>query len=235
MQRYIEALIDADSGAALTGYYAQLTDATTLEVVPIYADLNGTPIEQMSGVENMARSGEAGMIAFVFPDGFYTLNIYAPDATTLVRRYRFIGSEIRNTGGAFAPVLSGGGSAGVMTGSISGWAGLNGSVASVFINATWTAHTGNGIATLSLPTSIGGVGITSDPSAPSVIPCQVAGEGMAMGLGKVLIADVRPLFNRIRLWEQPVGDGVSVATRSPFLLQGSGSLYLSASYPVLRT
>ncbi len=235
MQRYYEALIDSDSGAAMPGYYAQMVDPKTLDVVPLYADLSGTPIQQQSGVPNMARSGGAGNLAFFYPDGFYHLNIYAPDATTFLRRYLFIGSDTQSASGAYTPTLTGGGTPGVMTGSASGWAALSGSLATIAINVTWTAHTGSGIATLSLPSSIGGIAVTADPSVPSVIPCQVAGEGMVMSAGKVLAGDVRPLFTRSRLWEQAVGDGSLVTPRTPFLLQAAGSLYLSATYPVQRT
>lgn len=235
MQRYLEALLDSDNGSALPGYFAQLTDLATLAVVPIYADLNGTPIEQVSGVADMAQSDAAGNLSFFYPDGFYNLNVYAPDGTTLYGRFLAIGSDVQNTKGLYTPALTGGTVAGVATGTIAGFAALNGAMAEVVISATWTAHTGSGHATISLPTSIGAFGVTTDPSLPTAIPGAIAYEGFVLGSGRILTAVVNPAYNRIRLWEQSVGDGVSAITRTPFLLPSAGTLYLSARYPVTRT
>jgi hypothetical protein len=70
------------NGDALVGYYVKVADSVG-NVVPLYADSSGTPIVNVSGLADTAKVDTNGNASFYVNPGEYTLNIYAPDATTL--------------------------------------------------------------------------------------------------------------------------------------------------------
>ncbi|RYE99386.1 MAG: hypothetical protein EOO77_35620, partial [Oxalobacteraceae bacterium] len=82
MHHYFEAITNT-SGDSLIGYFGQVIDPTTNNVVPIAADDNGTPIVTVSGVTNMAKTDAYGNLDFYVAPGTYHLNIYAPNGTSL--------------------------------------------------------------------------------------------------------------------------------------------------------
>lgn len=85
MFHYVNS-IQNTRGDALIGYFVQLTDTTTGDVVDIYADDSGTPIVTESGVVNMAEVDSDGNASFFVESGEYHLNIYATDGTTFLKQ-----------------------------------------------------------------------------------------------------------------------------------------------------
>jgi hypothetical protein len=84
MFHFFEA-IQNTKGDALVGYFVQVIDPASLTAVNIYADNSATPIVSVSGVANMALVNSDGDADFYVAPGTYNLNIYAPDAATLVK------------------------------------------------------------------------------------------------------------------------------------------------------
>jgi len=81
------------NGDALVGHFVQVLNPTTGAIVPIYLDANSTPIVTVSGVANMAKVDNNGMVDFyVGTSGAsgYTVNVYGPDALTLKESVRNI-------------------------------------------------------------------------------------------------------------------------------------------------
>ncbi|MGN6539138.1 MAG: hypothetical protein ACTHKQ_25855, partial [Mesorhizobium sp.] len=83
---YFEPLLNTDTGAARVGYFIRLINPTTLAVVDIYADDSSTPIVNVSGQTNMAKSDENGNVSLFVIPGTYHLDIYGTDATTFLLR-----------------------------------------------------------------------------------------------------------------------------------------------------
>lgn len=87
MHHYFEAITNT-SGDSLIGYYGRVIDPSSQNVVPIYADDNGTPIVTISGIDNLAETDDYGNLDFYVAPGTYHLDIYAPNATSLIMRVR---------------------------------------------------------------------------------------------------------------------------------------------------
>jgi len=85
MFHYFEAITNT-SGDSLIGYFARVVDPATQNTVTIAADDNGTPIVTTSGVENAAVTDAYGNLDFYVAPGTYHLDIYAPNATSLILR-----------------------------------------------------------------------------------------------------------------------------------------------------
>jgi len=85
MFHYFEAITNT-SGDSLIGYFARVVDPATQNTVTISADDNGTPIVTVSGVENAATTDQYGNLDFYVVPGTYHLDIYAPNATSLILR-----------------------------------------------------------------------------------------------------------------------------------------------------
>jgi hypothetical protein len=75
-------------GDALPGWQVGLVDLSGAGV-SIFADENGTPIENVSGVSNRAVADENGNYDFFVPSGTYTLQFFNPSGL-FVRGQRFI-------------------------------------------------------------------------------------------------------------------------------------------------
>lgn len=84
MFHFSEAITNT-KGDALIGYYVQITNPATGDVVDIFADENSTPIVSVSGEANKAKVDSDGNASFYIPGGEYNLNIYATDAARLVK------------------------------------------------------------------------------------------------------------------------------------------------------
>lgn len=84
------------SGDSLIGYFARVLDAGG-STVPIYSDANGTPVSVVSGVTNMAKTDALGNLSLYVDPGTYSLDIYAPDATTF--RFRVPNVAMNSTKG----------------------------------------------------------------------------------------------------------------------------------------
>lgn len=85
MHHFFEAITNT-SGESLIGYFGRVVNPTTQMVVTIASDDAGTPISVVSGVNNAAKTDPFGNIDFYVAPGTYHLDIYAPDATTLLYR-----------------------------------------------------------------------------------------------------------------------------------------------------
>ena len=85
MFHFFDAITN-NKGDALSGYFVKAIDQDTGDVVDIYADENLTAIESVSGQANMAEVDSDGNASFYIVSGQYHLDIYASDASTLVRR-----------------------------------------------------------------------------------------------------------------------------------------------------
>lgn len=82
---YFQAITNR-TGDSLVGYFARVINTVSGNTVPLYADLNGTPIVTVSGVADMAKTDENGNVSFYNDAGTYHLDIYQPDATTFILR-----------------------------------------------------------------------------------------------------------------------------------------------------
>jgi hypothetical protein len=83
MFHYFNAITNT-KGDALIGYYVKLRDSAGDEA-DIFADENSTPIISVSEVANAAKVDSDGNVDFYVDDGEYTLDIYATDATSLIK------------------------------------------------------------------------------------------------------------------------------------------------------
>lgn len=82
---YFQAITNR-TGDSLVGYFVRVINTVSGNTVPLYADLNGTPIVTVSGVADMAKTDENGNVSFYNDAGTYHLDIYQPDATTFILR-----------------------------------------------------------------------------------------------------------------------------------------------------
>ena len=73
-------------GDALIGYYVKLADTSDNSTITLYADASLTPIVSVSGIDDTALVDSDGMADFWVPSGTYHMDIYATDATSLIRR-----------------------------------------------------------------------------------------------------------------------------------------------------
>ncbi len=87
MYHYLEAIIDAATGATRIGYYARVLNAQTGSSAPIFADSNGTPIAAVSGLANAAKTDGDGNLSFFVEPGTYHLDLYDTDGETFIRRF----------------------------------------------------------------------------------------------------------------------------------------------------
>lgn len=85
MHHYFEAITNT-SGDSLVGYFGRVINRTNNNTVTLASDDNGTPIIVVSGVENMAKTDDFGNLDFYVEPGTYDLEIYAPNATSLIMR-----------------------------------------------------------------------------------------------------------------------------------------------------
>jgi len=85
MYHYFDAVRNR-KGEALIGYFVKAVSTTTNTVAAIFADLNGTPIVSVSGIDNTAEVDGNGNVSFYIPGGTYHLDYYATDGTTFVVR-----------------------------------------------------------------------------------------------------------------------------------------------------
>lgn len=83
MFHYFNA-IQNTKGDALIGYYVKLRDSNGDEV-DIFADENSTPIISVSEVANAAKVDSDGNAEFYVAGGTYSVDIYATNATSLVK------------------------------------------------------------------------------------------------------------------------------------------------------
>ena len=86
---YYEALLN-DEGRGQIGYFARVINTSTQAIVPIYSDINGTPISVVSGVSNAAKTDTSGNLSLFVDPGTYHLDIYAPDQVTFLKRIQSI-------------------------------------------------------------------------------------------------------------------------------------------------
>jgi len=82
---YFQAITNR-TGDSLVGYFVRVINTVSGNTVPLYADLNGTPIVTVSGAADMAKTDENGNVSFYNDAGTYHLDIYQPDATTFILR-----------------------------------------------------------------------------------------------------------------------------------------------------
>lgn len=82
MYHYFDTLTNT-RGDSLVGYRARLRQYATPPgpVVPIYADDNGTPIAQVSGLTNAVETNSRGYFGFWVPEGTYYLEVLDPGGT----------------------------------------------------------------------------------------------------------------------------------------------------------
>lgn len=85
MHHYFEAITNT-SGDSLVGYFGRVINRTNNNTVTLASDDNGTPIVVVSGIENMAKTDNFGNLDFYVEPGTYDLEIYAPNATSLIMR-----------------------------------------------------------------------------------------------------------------------------------------------------
>lgn len=85
MHHYFEAITNT-SGDSLVGYFGRVINRSNNNTVTLASDDNGTPIVVVSGVENMAKTDDFGNLDFYVEPGTYDLEIYAPNATSLIMR-----------------------------------------------------------------------------------------------------------------------------------------------------
>lgn len=85
LHHFFEAITNT-TGDSLVGYFARVINTATQNTVPIYSDLSGTPIQVVSGVQNMAKTDDNGNMSLYVDPGTYHLDIYQPDATTFSYR-----------------------------------------------------------------------------------------------------------------------------------------------------
>jgi len=85
MHHYFEAITNT-SGDSLVGYFGRVINRANNNTVTLASDDNGTPIIVVSGVENMAKTDDFGNLDFYVEPGTYDLEIYAPNATSLIMR-----------------------------------------------------------------------------------------------------------------------------------------------------
>lgn len=85
MHHYFEAITNT-SGDSLVGYFGRVINRANNNAVTLASDDNGTPIIVVSGVENMAKTDDFGNLDFYVEPGTYDLEIYAPNATSLIMR-----------------------------------------------------------------------------------------------------------------------------------------------------
>lgn len=76
MFRYFDVLINT-RGDALRGYRLRLIDSNE-NIVPLFADNNGTPMEALSGIANTAVTDNSGNYFFWVEPGVYDLQILTP-------------------------------------------------------------------------------------------------------------------------------------------------------------
>jgi hypothetical protein len=75
-----------DAGDALVGYYVRLRSIATGSVATIYADPDFRPIENVSGVENAARTDSNGLYSIYVADGSYDIEFYDRNDVLLLLR-----------------------------------------------------------------------------------------------------------------------------------------------------
>jgi len=85
MHHYFEAITNT-AGQSLIGYFVRVIDPATQAVVTLASDNNGTPIQVVSGVANMAKTDEFGNVSLYVAPGTYNVEIYGPDATSFLFR-----------------------------------------------------------------------------------------------------------------------------------------------------
>lgn len=85
MHHYFEAITNT-SGDSLVGYFARVIDPASQNTIVLSSDDNGTPIEVVSGVDNMAKTDAFGNLDFYVAPGTYHLDIYAPNSTSFIMR-----------------------------------------------------------------------------------------------------------------------------------------------------
>jgi len=73
-------------GDALSGFFVKAVDTTTGLTATLYADVSLTPIISTSGLADAALVDDDGNVNFFVTSGTYHLDIYAPNATTLIKR-----------------------------------------------------------------------------------------------------------------------------------------------------
>jgi hypothetical protein len=88
MYHYYNVIQD-QAGNSLPGYFVALTDSNG-SPADLFTDENGTPIISVSGEENKAKTEDAGNVSFFVADDTYDINVYAPDAQTLIYRIRAV-------------------------------------------------------------------------------------------------------------------------------------------------
>jgi len=84
LYHFVDTVLNSSSGRPLPGVIVRLLDADGNSVA-IFADGNGTPIEEVSGVENAALTASDGSYDFWVEDGEYSLSFTAgPNAFRIV-------------------------------------------------------------------------------------------------------------------------------------------------------
>lgn len=79
------------SGDSLAGYFARVLNTSTGAAIPLYADDAGTAIITVSGYADLAVTDSAGNLSFYVEPGTYNVDLYAPDATTFIKRIPKVG------------------------------------------------------------------------------------------------------------------------------------------------
>lgn len=82
MYHYVNNLVNPANGNALPGYLVYALDDAS-QIVPIYSDENGTPIQNVSGYENAAISDDDGNFNFYIADGTYGVQFRSVDGAVL--------------------------------------------------------------------------------------------------------------------------------------------------------
>ncbi|MGV0964189.1 MAG: hypothetical protein ACOYBT_09895 [Polynucleobacter sp.] len=90
MHHFYQAITNT-SGQSLVGYFARVVNTSTAATVTLAADENGTPISTVSGFANMAETDAEGNVSFYVTPGTYHLDIYAPNATSFIKRIPNVG------------------------------------------------------------------------------------------------------------------------------------------------
>lgn len=82
MYHYVNNLVNPANGNALPGYLVYALDEAS-QIVPIYSDKNGTPIQNVSGYDNAAISDDDGNFNFYIADGTYGVQFRSVDGAVL--------------------------------------------------------------------------------------------------------------------------------------------------------
>lgn len=82
MYHYFDIAVNKSTGVPIPGIIVRAYDQSGAQA-SLFADVNGTPIESVSGIADAAVSDDAGNYSFFIGDGVYDLRIFSGDALVM--------------------------------------------------------------------------------------------------------------------------------------------------------